>query len=136
MYGTGFARRPAAALLVATLGLAAGCGGGGKPAATVSGTVAYKGTPLTGGEVNFLGKNGAAAVAKIDSAGAFKIDGSLDADDYKVYFSSPPPEPVAPGTKVGKAKADLPPKFKDPASSGVVVPVKAGANVIPVEFKD
>lgn len=136
MFETGFVRRlvVAACALVAVAG--AGCNGD-KPTGTVSGTVSYKGAPLASGDVNFLGKNGAAAVGKIDATGAFKIDEPLEADDYRVYFSSPPPEPVAPGTKVAKPKAsDLPKKFKDPLSSGVTVSVKAGKNEVSVEFKD
>ena len=130
-----FVRRPlAAAFLLASL-VALGCEGG-KPSGSVSGTVKYKGAPLGEGDVNFLGKNGSAAVARIDASGTFKIEGSLEADEYRVYFSSPPPEPVAPGTRPAKAKADLPAKFKDPASSGVVVPIKSGKNDVTIEFKD
>jgi len=131
----GFVRRSVPAALALASLLAIGCEGG-KPTGTVAGTVKYKGAPLADGDVNFIGKNGAAAVAKIDSSGSFKLEGALDADEYRVYFSSPPPEPAAPGARPAKAKADLPAKFKDPASSGVVVPIKSGKNEVTVEFKD
>jgi hypothetical protein len=135
MHTTRLARRSLAAALLLTSAFAIGCDGG-KPTGSVSGTVKYRGALLTEGDVNFLGKNGSAGVAKIDGSGSFKIDGSLEADEYRVYFSSPPPEPVAPGAKPAKAKADLPAKFKDPATSGVVVPIKSGKNELTLEFKD
>jgi hypothetical protein len=113
----------------------AGCGSGGGTG-TVNGTVKHNGKPVAGGTVNFLGKNGAAAVGKIDAGGAYKIDEPLDVGEYKVYYGAPLPEPAAPGTKAPpKPKDDLPPKHKDPAT-GVAVTVTAGANVIPVQFKD
>lgn len=132
MLGTG--RRPAAAAFAFGLVFAIGCGSD-KPSGTVSGTVKYKSAPVAGGTVNFLGKNGAAAMAPIDDAGVYKLDGELEAGDYKVYFTPAPPEPVAPGTKqIASKKTDLPPKFKDPQTSGVSVTVKAGSNDVPVEF--
>ena len=135
MLHSGFVRRPIVAALALASLVALGCGGG-KPSGTVGGTVKSKGATLGEGDVNFIGKNGSAAVAKIDASGAFKIEGSLDADEYRVYFSSPPPEPVAPGAKSARAKADLPAKFKDPATSGVVIPIKTGKNDVTIEFKD
>ena len=115
----------------------AGCGGGPKPAGTVAGTVKYKGAPVTVGDVNFLSKTGAAAIAKIDATGQYKIDGALDAGEYKVYASPPEVEQAAPGTKAAAPrKFDLPVKFRDPNSSGVTVTVKSGSNDIAIEFKD
>lgn len=115
----------------------AGCGPGEKPTGTVAGKVSYRGSPVTAGSVNFLSKTGAAAIARVDATGQFKVDGPLEAGEYRVYASAPLPEPQAPGTKAtGPPKFDLPAKFRDPASSGVVVTVKAGPNDVPVEFKD
>ena len=123
-------------LVFAALG-ASGCGSGEKPTGTVAGKVTYKGSPVTAGNVNLLSKTGAAAIAKIDATGGFKVDGPIEAGEYKVYATPPLPEPQPPGTKqTGPPKFDLPTKFRDPTSSGVVVTVKAGANDIPVEFKD
>ena len=135
MVHSAIVRRSVAAVLALTSFVVVGCEGG-KPAGSVTGTVKYKGAPLSEGDVNFIGKNGAAAIAKIDASGGFKIDGALEADEYRVYFSSPPPEPAAPGTRPARPKADLPAKFKDPASSGVVVPIKSGKNDVTIEFKD
>lgn len=120
---------------VATVG-AVGCSGE-KPTGSVAGVVKYKGSPLAAGEVNFISKTGAAASAKIDASGQYKVSGELETGEYKAYVQAPRPEPQAPGTKTAAAsKFDLPPKFRDPGSSGVTVTVKAGSNDIPIEFKD
>jgi hypothetical protein len=117
--------------------LAAGCGKGEKPTGTVAGTVSYKGAPLTAGNINLISPTGAAGMAKIDPTGHFKVDGELEAGEYKVYATPPQPEPHAPGTKAaGPPKFDLPQKYRDPQSSATTVTVKAGANDVSVEFKD
>lgn len=117
--------------------LGTGCGKGEKPTGTVAGKVSYKGSPLAAGNINFISATGSAGMAKIDAAGRYKVDGELEAGEYKVFATPPLPEPQPPGTKVaGPPKFDLPPKYRDPQSSGVVVTVKAGENDIPVEFKD
>ena len=123
--------------LVLVLSLfAAGCNAE-KPTGTVAGKVTYKGKTLAVGDVNFLSKAGAAAIARLDDAGGYKIDGELDAGEYRVYVTPPPPEPAAPGTRPTSAKKfDLPPKFRAPETSGVTVTVKSGSNDILVEFKD
>ena len=103
----------------------------------VVGKVTYKGNLVTAGDVNFRSKAGAAAIGKIDASGQYKLDGQLEAGEYQVYATPPLPEPQAPGTKtVAPPKFELPPKFRDPNSSGVTVTVKGGANDIAVEFKD
>ena len=134
---TAFVSARAAGGIVLVLSLfVAGCGGG-KSAGTVAGTVKYKGTPVTVGDVNFLSKTGAAAIAKIDATGQYKIDGALEAGEYKVYASPPEVEQAAPGMKAtAPRKFDLPVKFRDPNSSGVTVTVKSGSNDIAIEFKD
>lgn len=129
-------RRLAGGWLTVALALAVGCGGE-KPTGSVSGTVNYKGAPVTAGTINFLSKTGAGAVAKIDATGHFKMEGELEAGEYKVYATPPLPEPQAPGTKVAAPpKFEVPQKFRDPASSTTTVTVKSGANDIPIEFKD
>lgn len=117
--------------------LAPGCGKGEKPTGTVAGKVSYKGAPLTAGNINFMSTTGSAGMGKIDPTGAFKVDGALEAGEYKVFATPPLPEPQAPGTKAAAPpKFDLPPKFRDPASSGTTVTIKAGSNDLPIEFKD
>jgi len=116
-------------LVLAFLGLAAAGCGGDKPAGSVAGTVKYNGSPVTMGDVNFVSKTGAAAMAKIDEAGGYKVDGKLEAGEYKVYVTPPSPEPPVPGV----APPPLPPfpvpaKYRDATTSGVTVTVKPGRN--------
>lgn len=129
-------RRGSILPVLATAVLANGCGGGsGKPAGTVAGKVTMKGNPVGAGSVNFLSASGTAAMAKIDESGSFKIDGSLDAGDYKVYLLPPVPEPVPPGTKrPPTGKFEVPQKYRDPSTSGLTAQVKEGANDIPIEI--
>lgn len=129
--------RAAAGFVLFCAALAAGGCSSEKPTGTVAGTVKYRGNPLTAGEVNLLSKTGAAGSAKIDANGQYKVTGELEAGEYKAYFAPPRAEPQAPGTKASPApKVEVPPKFRDPNSSGVVVTVKSGSNDIPIEFKD
>lgn len=79
-----------AALLLAGLTLAAGCDGK-KPTGTLSGTVTYNGKPLTMGSVNFLSPTGAAALANLDDAGHYKVEGAIEAGEYTVYLNPPIP---------------------------------------------
>ncbi|VTR91132.1 Uncharacterized protein OS=Planctomyces maris DSM 8797 GN=PM8797T_22398 PE=4 SV=1 [Gemmata massiliana] len=129
--------RTASGLALFCAALAAGGCSSEKPTGTVAGIVKYKGNPLTAGEVNFLSKTGSAGSAKIDANGQYKVTGELEAGEYKAYFAPPRAEPHAPGTKAAAVpKVDVPAKFRDPGSSGVVVTVKPGSNDIAVEFKD
>lgn len=129
--------RIAGGLVLVFAALGTGCGKVGKETGTVVGKASYKGAPLAAGNLNFLSKTGSAAIAKVGAGGAFQVDGKLEAGEYKVYATAPQPEPQAPGAKAsGPPKFELPPKFRDPASSGVTVVVKAGENDISVEFKD
>ena len=129
--------RLAGGLVIVFAVLGAGCSKGGKETGTVVGKASYKGTPLAVGNINFLSKTGSAAIARVGAGGQFQVDGKLEAGEYKVYATAPLPEPQAPGTKASaQPKFELPPKFRDPASSGVTVTVKPGENDIPVEFKD
>ena len=129
-------RAGALVFVFAALAGATGCGGG-KQTGSVSGTVRYKGAPVTAGSINFLSKTGSAAIAKIDATGHFKVDGALETGEYRVYATPPLPEPVAPGTKApALPKFEVPTKFRDPVASGTTVTVNAGANDIPIEFKD
>ncbi|HEY1191646.1 MAG TPA: hypothetical protein VGE74_28695 [Gemmata sp.] len=131
-----FARAWGGLLFVFAATVAGGCSGD-KPSGSVSGVVKYKGSPLAAGEVNFISKTGAAASAKIDANGQFKVANPMPVGEYRAYVAPPIPEPQAPGTKVTAApKFELPAKFRDPSSSGVVVEVKSGTNDIPIEFKD
>ncbi len=129
MFGNGFV------MVASVILFASGCGGSAKPAGTVMGKVTYDGQPLNAGSLNLISSMGSAAQAKIGDGGTFKIEGTLDAGEYKAYLSSPKPEPVAPGTKQkALEKFDVVPKCLDPNTSGAKVTVKTGENNVTIEF--
>lgn len=108
-----------------------------KPTASVSGTVKYRGKPLTAGSVNFLSAKGAGGQGLLDENGNYKIEG-IDVDEYRVYLSAPVPGQFAPGTKAPKEppKFEVIPKYLQPESSGLTVKIKAGPNEYPIDIKD
>ncbi len=131
-------------VILVCVGFAVGCGKAVDPnrpkTFPVSGTVTYKGQPVEGATIMFVGgKRGAAG--RTDASGKFSMttfeanDGAIPGS-YKVAISKTilegaPPE-GATGTKPGvepdsgKAKELLPEKYKDPAKSGLTVDVKEG----------
>jgi hypothetical protein len=127
-------RAAAALLLPGVLLILAGCTG--KPTGVVSGTVKYKGAPVTAGVVYFYDPTtGQAAPGQLDDSGNFKLDAPLLAGTYKVYLNPPIPEQLPPGQAPKKApRFDLPPKYQDPAQTPVSKEVKAGANTIPIDL--
>lgn len=135
-------RRSLASCAWATLLIAAGCGG---PDARVSGTVTLDGTALNSGYVTFSaeqpGQSGHAS-GSIQTGGAYSVQagrtGGLPPGRYRVTVtarekSAPNPSggPPAPG------KLITPAKYSKADTSGLVVEVKPGHNVIdlPLEAK-
>jgi hypothetical protein len=120
-------------LLVATLACAYGCGANDGPQA-VSGSVTYRGKPLTHGTVTFLTTSGAPGPA----AGALVTDGrfevpaarGLEPGTYRVAISAPEPggvltrEEKAAGASP-KARESLPAKYN--AATELTAEVRAGA---------
>jgi hypothetical protein len=122
----------AACLLAAT-----GCGGSGGPTGAVSGSVTYKGQPLTQGEVSFYSKDkGVGAMAKLDATGKYKFDQPLAAGVYAVTVLPAPPEAAAPGTAPKAPPVGVPRKYQDPVGSGLSYTVKDGDNDYPIVLKD
>lgn len=120
--------------LLACFSFMLGCEGS-TPQGQVSGKVNFNGAPLTSGVVNFYStEKGSAAQANLDSSGAFKFDAGLPVGSYKVYVTPPVPKQLPPGTPMEKVDFTVPPKFQDPAQSGVTKEVKAGPNDITVDF--
>ncbi len=115
-------------LLLAPLG---GCGGPGE-ADAVAGPVTYNGKPVADGVLNLRSSGGASSSGPVE-AGRFRIAGPLPSGDYQAYLTPLPPEPHAPGKP---APSPLPPRFRDPTTSGVVVTLRSGRNELPVAFKD
>lgn len=130
------ARYSAVPFLAGMLLIQVGCSSG-KPAGTVSGTVKYKGAPVTTGSVNFFATDkGTASAAPLDGSGKFTLPGTLEVGTYKVYIQPPVPEQLPPG-KAPKnvARLTIPPKYQDLGQTPVTKEVKEGANTIEIELE-
>ncbi len=132
---------------LAALFCAAGCGGGPRPA-SVSGHVTYNGKSVTSGTVTFISADGHSS-----DPGAVQPDGSYSiahapTGAMKVIFDNPaPPRKVAArGQGPNNPEADeeaktaalyvaTPPKYKDPAQSGLTCDLKSGKNTYDLDLK-
>lgn len=110
--------------------LLAGCGG--KPS-TVSGKVTLDGKPLTKGDIAFyMGGNAALAMGSIDASGNYTLrtgtEKGLTPGIYQVSIvATDVLEPTQPlGSPVPKLLT--PPKYGNPATSGLTAEVKPGSN--------
>jgi len=98
------------------------------PTGTVSGTVKYKGTPVTVGSVIFQNpttKSG--GMASLDSEGKFTISEPMEVGEYNVGF--PPPLPPAPHEDAKPVPSPLPSKYHLPEQGEVKFTVDKGENI-------
>jgi hypothetical protein len=102
-----------------------------EPKFPVSGTVAYKGNPVSNANILFLRSDGLIATAKTDSTGTFSTpttdmpgDGVM-AGVYKVGLSDASIDyrTVDEGEMKPSAKPSFPPKYFSTETSGIVVTV-------------
>jgi hypothetical protein len=125
-----------------------GCGAGGKPTGTVSGTVTYKGEPLPQGQVIFFGPNNQVASASIEEGGKYTAT-KVPLGEVKVAVTTPP----APSKQAIKAAKDkkrfergvpitlpentisIPKKYENPEQSGLSLTVKAGSQPYDIDLK-
>jgi hypothetical protein len=129
-------------LLLLGLTALSGCA---KSTGDVSGTVTFKGQPVTAGGITFYGAGGWAGSSNISPEGAYRID-KVPVGEVKVAVVSSQPKAGKPSSKAtpehpkaaGEAKAPagkpvaLPPKYKDPEQSGLSYDIKAGAQTIDI----
>jgi hypothetical protein len=141
-----------------------GCGGSDKPATyPVRGTVVYRGQPVPGASVTFMGDGAArAATGKTDASGTFQLttyaanDGAVPGNHLvtvKKYDSDPPPFPTAaadgsvdPATEdkynaamarwMATAKLAVPKKYTDPKTSDLQQEVAEGDNSLEIQLVD
>ncbi len=117
------------AILAAPMCCLGGCSEG-RPSGSVSGTVTLGGAPLTAGTVLFSNSaTGVGISADLDSSGAYHIP-SLPADDYQVAVSPPPPPAPHEMDQPRPAPPAIPPRYGDPATSGLNAAVEPGANTL------
>ena len=146
----------AAVAACGVLAACAGCGGdSGK--ATVTGKVAYKGAPVTGGTLTLYPADGPAYPITINPDGTFNISGApigamgvgIKTDNagsagFPAMPSgrTPPKDAVMPQnqkdydmSKMGK-KVDIPAKYNDLKTSGLTWDIKAGKNTKDFDLAD
>jgi hypothetical protein len=116
--------------------VAAGCRGD-QTSGTVTGTVRYKGEPLSGGKVTFFGTNDQVATAMIGADGSYKAQ-KVPLGTVVAAVSTPGPMPGkedAASNPMMKRKKVAPPekksvvvpdKYSDPKKSGVTLTVTGG----------
>ena len=125
-----------------------GCGGG-RPSGTVTGTVTYKGAPLTTGKVIFYGANNQVASAAIGDDGKYEAI-KVPLGPVKVAVDTPPP-PSAAAVKAAKAgkkrfergnpitvpenTVSIPAKYANPEQSGFSLTVKEGSQPYDIDLK-
>jgi len=134
-----------AAVLVASLPLLTGCGGG---TGSVSGKVMYNGTALPYGSVQFMTPGGA-FVSEIGSDGSYSLSslpiGSATISvtcqdpkyaDYMKQLSASGRDPKIPKPK-GRPEdySKIPSKYSDFNTSGLTYEVKSGAHTYNIELK-
>lgn len=117
-------RTYAAALLL--LALTAGCGRpAGPPTYPVSGTVSYRGEPLSRGTVLFIPEEGPAAGTAIAADGSFSLHAV--AGKHRVGITSvPEPPPGATPENYDPPPALIPTRYSRPHTSDLTAEVQPG----------
>ena len=115
--------------------LLAGCGSS-EPMGKVTGKVTFKGTPVTEGTITFENvEQGGIAAGELQSDGTYSLycpQGGLKPGDYKVAVTPPVVEGSSNGRTASSASPketkDIPKKYRDGKTSGLVASVKDGKN--------
>lgn len=125
-----------------------GCGKG-RPSGTVTGTVTYKGAPLTAGKVTFYGPKNQTATAAINEDGRYEAtDVPLGLVKVAVETPPPPPPEAVKAAKQGKRRfgvgnpitlpentVSIPKKYNNPEISGYSLTVKEGSQPFDIDLK-
>jgi len=126
--------------LLASAGCGSGDRDGGAVKAMASGTVTFKGAPVSGGKVNlYSAETGAGASADLDSSGKFSLLKPIPIGWYKVVIV--PPEPKAPESESGEYEAqpsydNIPEKYRSELSTDLNAEVKEGDNKYTFDMLD
>jgi hypothetical protein len=112
-----------------------GCGDSSQPLVPVTGTVAFRGTPLQNGTIVFTpdarkGSTGAMAMGEIKSDGSYSLrtGKSFGAapGHYRITVAAVLGSPPSTGQPYNYQPSLLPEKYRDPELSGLAFEVKAG----------
>ena len=135
---TGRMRLPASAAACMALAVLAGCGGdGGK--ATISGKVSYKGAPVTGGTLTLYPASGPPYPLTIKADGTFNVSGVPIGEMGVGIDTGLPPAAAPAGSSMPQGlppHVAIPPKYKDPKTSGLTWDVKGGGNTKDFDLTD
>jgi hypothetical protein len=119
---------------MALLAAIAGCNPSGLDLAPVEGVVTYNGAPVSNAGVMFLPEQGAMAIGVTDAEGEFTLTtanhpGAL-IGPHRVSISKDETTaiPQKRGFPLYKTKSYIPPKYSDPALSGLTADVKDDDN--------
>ena len=109
----------------------AGCTPGYPEVAPVSGKVTFSGRPVAGGEVQFLASDGHMAIGPIEADGSYRLttfrpDDGATIGTHRVAIISP----KGLLENYGASAVSIPPKYEDPATSGLTRRIKPGTNRI------
>jgi hypothetical protein len=114
-----------------------GCGPSSPPTATVTGTVNYKGQPLTMGRITFIDPAGHPELGDIGPNGKYTVKARLGASKVTIYAH----EPTKPNPDTKHKILELPGKSLIPEryegdKSDLKADVKAGDNKFDFDLKD
>lgn len=130
-------------LAVLAIGLACfGCGKN-EPLGQIDGKVAFQGRPVSEGSIVFTNAHrGLYMTARLGSDGSYQVRSAngpgLPLETYQVCISPPVPKVV---TGVNDDAIDIPqypnipPRYRDPKSSGLVLTVRPGGNRFDVDMQ-
>lgn len=105
--------------------------------AKVSGTVTYKGSPLTAGSVTFYGEGNQVASCSIEPNGEYAVT-NVPVGPTKIAVSVPPVVHEPKGYKIpqsGEKSVQIPRNYSDGEKSGLTYTVVEGSQEHPIELK-
>jgi hypothetical protein len=115
-----------------------GCGGNATNKITVSGTVSYKGEPVTSGLLQFTGENnGYYGAANLLPDGSYTMTDVVPGEVKVSIMQTPGGSGSSSGEKskpAPKPQAELPDKYRSPQTSGLKYPIKPDTTQLKIEI--
>lgn len=124
------------AVAVATTLALVGCSKGVKKV-TVSGTVSYKGQPLSSGILKFVGSEGSYSAAVIQADGTYTITDVVPGEIQVGIMEAPQGSGSSSGAggPSGKPPVSLPEKYRNPESSGLKYTITPDTRKLDIDIK-
>jgi hypothetical protein len=128
-------------LVLALLGMQAGCGG--VKLAPVSGRVTYKGKPVKSGRVMFLSTNGVSGTGEFDGDGRYQLKAAVGENTVMVEsrglgkpLAKSSPEGGPGYVKTAPGRLLIPERYFSPMNSGLKFTVQGGENTANFDLTD